>query len=253
MAGAARHRDQVDDRVGRAALGHRHRDAVGEAVARQHLLSASGRPTPSARCGGRTRRSCGCGWRRPRGSSDAPGKVMPIASAMPIIVAAVPIVMQVPWLRAMPRFHLDPRLVAQAAGAALVPVLEGVRARAQRPCPASCRAASGRPAGRCRACPSRTRPSAGPAWSCRSRPSAPRRRPGAQRSSSSDSIARKLRYSIVVGLTIDSRQADRRQLERKAAGLQHAALDVVDARLKCAWHWLASLQVLTIAITGLPA
>ena len=32
----------------------------------------------------------------------APGKVMPIASAMPIMVAAVPIVMQVPWLRAMP-------------------------------------------------------------------------------------------------------------------------------------------------------
>jgi hypothetical protein len=36
------------------------------------------------------------------GIDDAPGRVKPTASAMPIIVAAVPIVMQVPWLRAMP-------------------------------------------------------------------------------------------------------------------------------------------------------
>src|SRR5690554_8174363 len=36
------------------------------------------------------------------GMDDAPGSVMPIASAMDIIVAAVPIVMQVPNQRAMP-------------------------------------------------------------------------------------------------------------------------------------------------------
>ena len=36
------------------------------------------------------------------GMLDAPGKVMPMASAMPIMVAAVPMTMQVPWLRAMP-------------------------------------------------------------------------------------------------------------------------------------------------------
>ena len=34
--------------------------------------------------------------------AEAPGSVMPMASAMPIMVAAVPMVMHVPWLRAMP-------------------------------------------------------------------------------------------------------------------------------------------------------
>ena len=37
---------------------------------------------------------------------------------------------------------------------------------------------------------------------------------------------------MVVGLTIDSDKRHRRQLEREAAGLQHAALDVVDALLE---------------------
>ena len=36
------------------------------------------------------------------GIDEAPGSVMPMASAMPIMVAAVPMVMQVPALRAMP-------------------------------------------------------------------------------------------------------------------------------------------------------
>src|ERR1700674_1186051 len=33
---------------------------------------------------------------------DAPGKLMPMASAIAVIVLAVPIVMHVPWLRAIP-------------------------------------------------------------------------------------------------------------------------------------------------------
>ncbi|MCY1249913.1 hypothetical protein D3C81_1607880 [compost metagenome] len=36
------------------------------------------------------------------GIDEAPGSVMPMASAMAVIVLAVPMVMQVPWLRAMP-------------------------------------------------------------------------------------------------------------------------------------------------------
>ena len=36
------------------------------------------------------------------GMALAPGRLMPQASARPIIVAAVPMVMQVPWLRTMP-------------------------------------------------------------------------------------------------------------------------------------------------------
>ena len=36
------------------------------------------------------------------GIDDAPGSVMPMASAIAVMVLAVPMVMQVPWLRAMP-------------------------------------------------------------------------------------------------------------------------------------------------------
>ena len=36
------------------------------------------------------------------GIDEAPGSVMPIASAIAVMVLAVPMVMQVPWLRAMP-------------------------------------------------------------------------------------------------------------------------------------------------------
>ena len=59
------------------------------------------------------------------GIDDAPGKAMPSASAIAVIVLAVPIVMQVPWLRAMPPG--SPPLVADQAGALVIPVLEGVR------------------------------------------------------------------------------------------------------------------------------
>ena len=45
---------------------------------------------------------------------------------------------------------------------------------------------------------------------------------------------------------------DRREFERIAAGLQHAALDVLARVRKCAWQGLRSLQVLMMAITGLP-
>ena len=54
------------------------------------------------------------------------------------------------------------------------------------------------------------------------------------RSSSSVSMARKLRYIMVDGFTNGLRQRHRRQFDREAAGLQHAALDVLGARAQVA-------------------
>ncbi len=76
---------------------------------------------------------------------------------------------------------------------------------------------------------------------------------GCERSSSSHSIARKLRYSIVVGLTIDSLRLMAGSSSGKPPACSTPRLTSSTRVLKCAWHWLASLQVLTIAITGLPA
>jgi hypothetical protein len=49
------------------------------------------------------------------------------------------------------------------------------------------------------------------------------------------------------------RQRHRRHLDREAARLPDAALHLLGALRKCEWQGLMSLQVLMIAITGLPA
>ncbi len=72
------------------------------------------------------------------------------------------------------------------------------------------------------------------------------------RSNSSVSMARKLRYSIVVGLTIDSDRLIAGNSSGKPPACSTPRLTSSTRCLKCEWHWLASLQVLTIAITGLP-
>jgi hypothetical protein len=61
--------------------------------------------------------------------------------------------------------------------------------------------------------------------------------------------------AIEHGRRLDERlgQRHRRQLDRKAAGLQHAALDVLARARRCAWQALISLQVLMMPITGRPA
>ena len=98
----ARHRDHMDDGVGRAAHRHVHLDGVVErglrrgsssGVRSSHTISTMRRPDASP---------CADGWRRRAGIDDAPGSVRPSASAIAIMVAAVPIIMQVPNERAMP-------------------------------------------------------------------------------------------------------------------------------------------------------
>ena len=76
---------------------------------------------------------------------------------------------------------------------------------------------------------------------------------GYERNSSSVSIASRLRYIIVDGFMNGS--------ESVIAGISsgnppacHTPRFTSSARWrKCAWHWLTSLHVLMIAITGLPA
>jgi hypothetical protein len=186
-----------------------------------HHLDDARRPQAAPCAGGRRRRRDRAGRRAASGPSPR---------RCPVIVEAVPIVMQVPWLRAMPASTPAIGLGRCVAGAALVPVLPGVRAGAQH-LAASCRAASGRRAGRRRAGPSDSAPITGRAWSCRSRPSAPRRRPGG-----AQQLLGLHRQEVAVehGRRLDESLAerDRRQLDREAAGLQHAALDVLDALLE---------------------
>src|SRR5215472_15062503 len=64
------------------------------------------------------------------GIDEAPGSASPSASVIAIIVAAVPITMQVPNERDMPPSIFIPLVVADPAGAFLVPIFPGVRARA---------------------------------------------------------------------------------------------------------------------------
>jgi hypothetical protein len=73
------------------------------------------------------------------------------------------------------------------------------------------------------------------------------------RSSSSASIARKLRYSIVVGLTTGSDREIAGSSRGKPPACQTPRFTSSTRCLKCEWHWLTSDQVLRIAITGLPA
>jgi hypothetical protein len=72
---------------------------------------------------------------------------------------------------------------------------------------------------------------------------------------SSSSVVHRQEVAVEHGGGLDQalRQRHRRQLEREAAGLQHAALHVVHALLEVHVAGLASLQVLRMAMTGLPA
>ena len=132
------------------------------------------------------------------GIDAAPGNVKPSASAALVMVEAVPIVMQWPGERAMPFFDLLPVRLGDLAGAQVRPVLPDVAAGAQRSPPPM--AAQHRPGGK---------KIAGRfmRWAPISRPGVVLSHPpistapsiGYDRSSSSVSIASRLRYSIVVG------------------------------------------------------
>ena len=101
VAGAARLRDHMDDGVGGAAHRHGDRDGVLERCAR---LDPAG--VRSSQIMSTMRRPAAEHMRiwlaSAAGIDEAPGKVMPIASAIAVMVLAVPMVMQWPSLRATP-------------------------------------------------------------------------------------------------------------------------------------------------------
>ena len=63
---------------------------------RDDLVGGQVLPDHARRCGGRRRSSCGCDWRRRRGSSWRRAGTVPCASAIAVMVLAVPMVMQWP-------------------------------------------------------------------------------------------------------------------------------------------------------------
>ena len=146
-AGAPRHRDQVDQRVGRAGQRMHHRDRVVERLRASASRTASDPPTPSRRCAGRSRVAMR-GWLESAAGIDAaPGSVRPSVSAAEVMVEAVPITMQCPYERAMPSStsrqsssvivpgaQLRPVLPAVGAGAQLLAVPVAAQHRARRAC-----------------------------------------------------------------------------------------------------------------------
>jgi len=69
--GATRLRDQVNDRIGRTAHRHRHRNRVLEAF-RVWIFRGVRSSRPSRRCAGRIRWPCGCGRHQRPGSMTPP-------------------------------------------------------------------------------------------------------------------------------------------------------------------------------------
>ncbi len=186
------------------------------------------------------------------GIDDAPGSVRPSASAMPIIVAAVPMVMQVPWLRAMP---------ASTSAHCASPILPARRSsqyfQVSEPEPRTLPFQLPRsigPAGRkMHGSPALKAPISSPGVVLSQPPISTAPSTGWQRSSSSVSIARKLRYSMVVGLTIGSDSDIAGSSSGKPPACSTPRLTSSTRCLKWVWQGLMSDQVLTIAITGLPA
>ena len=251
-ADAPGHGDQVDDGVGGAAEREHRGDRVAERRARSGSWRAGRPPRPCPRCAARCARAITACRESAAGIEAAPGSVTPSASAALVMVDAVPIVMQWPGERAMPFSISLPILVGDVPGPQVGPVLPGVGAGAERraaPVPAQHRPGRQEQRGqvhRRRAHQQR------PASSCRSRPSARRRRSGrsaaAPRSPSRAGCGRASSSASGTAPTATSRAAP--------AGIRppdHTPRLTSSARcLKWVWQGLMSLQVLMIAITGLP-
>ena len=212
-----RDRDQVDDRVGRAADRGVDADRVLERLAREDLRQPQVLVRPSRRCAGPPCARARCAARRPPGSRRCPAGRRRAPRPCDAIVDAVPIVMQWPCERCM-------QLSASwNSSSVILPARSSSRHRQTSvPEPMSLAAelaVEHRPAGDAdrRQVARSPRPSAATAWSCRS-PSAARRRRADCRGSipRRPSLAR-LRNSIAVGPQQRLAERHHRKLEREAA------------------------------------
>ena len=178
-----------------------------------------------------------------------PGRAMPSASAMAVMVLAVPMVLQVPGLRVMR---------ASSCTHSSAPILPACKSsQNSRVCvPAPTvrpwwRSFSIGPAGQKRAgMPMLVAPISMPGVVLSQPPSSTAPSIGRLRSSSSVSMARKLRYSMVVGLTITSP----RLMAGSSNGMPPASstprLTASARSRRCAWQGERSLQVLMRATMG---
>ena len=230
LPGAARLRDQMNDRVGRAAHRHRHRDRVLERLAgldllrRQifpdHLDDAAAAFRSHADVAGIGRRNRGRARQRHADRFGDRGHGRGGAHGHAGAVAAGDAGLDV-----------DPVLVGDLAGAPLVPVFPGIRARAQRlALPVAAQHRPGRQI-------DRGDVHAGGAEQQRRRGLVA----AAHQHHAVDGMAAQQflgvhRQQIAVEhggrLQERFRQRQRRQFHRKAAGHQDAALDVVDPALE---------------------
>ena len=181
----------------------------------------------------------------------APGSVKPSASAMLVMVDAVPMVLQVPCERVMrPSSSIQSAWLMLPARSSSQYFLVWVPAPVRSP----------------RHWPFNIGP-AGKKIAGRSMLMAPIKRPGVvlsqppinttpsigcERSSSSHSIARKLRYIMVLGLTITSpSESAGISIGCPPAATMPRLTDSARSR-RCAWQGEMSLQVLMMPSTGLP-
>ena len=178
---------------------------------------------------------------------------MPSASAIAIMVAAVPITMQVPNERAMPpsiSFHSSSLILPARFSSQYFQTSEPEPSVLAVPVAAQHRA--GRHVDRRNAHADRAHEQAG-----RGLVAAAHQHRAVDRMAAQQLLGlHGEEIAIEHGGRLDERlgKRHRRQLDRKAAGLQHAALDVLGARrADGAWHGLMSLQVLMMPMTGLPA
>ena len=168
-------------------------------------------------------------WRESAAGIDAaPGSVKPIASAADVIVDAVPIVMQCPGERAMPCSKPQPLLLGEVARALLRPVLPDVGAAAEllvAKLPRQHR--TGRHEDRGQVHRQRAHQQRGRGLVATAHQHAAVDRIRAQE------LLRLHREQVAIehrGRLLEHfGQRERRHLERKAAGLQHAALHLVGA------------------------
>ncbi len=165
------------------------------------------------------------------GMLEAPGSEKPTASAMPIMVAAVPMVMQVPWLRAMPASISCQAWSLNCPARRWSQILEGVRARAQHlPPPVAAQHGAGRQVDERQAHAERAH------RETRRGLVAAAHQHGAVDGMAAQQLFGFHRQEVAVehGRRLDHAlgQRDRRQLQRKAARLEDAALDVVHALLE---------------------
>ncbi len=230
LAGAARLGDQMDDRVGRTAHCHRDRDRVLECLAALDFLwrqilphhfddaaAAFGSHADVIGIGrrdGRRAREChadGFGDRR-HGRGRAHGHAGAVAAGDAGL-------------------DVDPVLVGDFPGAPLVPVFPGIRTRAQRlALPVAAQH------GTCREINGRQVHAGGAEQKSRRGLVAAAHQHHAIDGMAAQKFLGVHRQHVAIehggGLQERFRQRQRRQLHRKAAGHQHAALDVVDPALE---------------------